>query len=313
MELDPRRIQILLTVARTGGVLAAAKELCVTPSGVSQQLSKLEREAGRALVARSPQGTVLTPAGLVLAQAAEEIERALSVALARLEEGANEVEGIARVGGFPSFLRTVIVPRLQSWRQQYPRLEVQVVEADVSSLMRLLRRGELDAVVAELDVGDERVELTAGMTETPILDEPWKLVVPSGSLATANGVDLSRLHVPWLGVEATDISAAPIARLRRSVDMQVPSVHQYQETLTALALVAAGEGVAVVPVLALHGAIRGAVLEGMDVLDLPGLGSRRIVLRRFDRRREANTAVDTTVRLIREAVTDLDLDASVFE
>lgn len=309
MDMDPRRLQVLLAVARAGGVLAAAEELRVTPSAVSQQLSKLEREAGRALVERNPQGTALTPAGRVVAQAAEEIERALNVARGRLEEGASEVEGTARVGGLPSFLRTVIVPRLHVWRQRHPRLQVQVVEEDASSLMRLLRRGELDAVVAELDVGDERAELSPGMTELPILDEPWKLIVPAGSLATASGVDLSRLHIPWLGLEPSAVSAAPIDRLRRTVEIQAASVHQYQETLTALALVAAGEGMTVIPALALHGTLQ----EGVDVLDLPGLGSRRIVLRRFDRRRGANTVVDTVVRLIREAVADLDLDASVFE
>ena len=57
----PRRLRVLLAVARTGGVLAAADELGITPSAVSQQLNKLEDETGHALVVRTPKGSVLTP------------------------------------------------------------------------------------------------------------------------------------------------------------------------------------------------------------------------------------------------------------
>ena len=111
MEIDPRRLRILLAIARTGGVLAAADELGITPSAVSQQLTKLENATGHALVVRTPRGSVLTPAGLAMAEAAEEIERALSVARARME-GAAELAGVVRVGGFTSFLRTMVIPRL---------------------------------------------------------------------------------------------------------------------------------------------------------------------------------------------------------
>ena len=85
MDIDPRRLRVLLAVARTGGVLAAADELGITASAVSQQLNKLEDETGHAMVVRTPKGSVLTPAGLAVAEAGEEIERALSVARARIE------------------------------------------------------------------------------------------------------------------------------------------------------------------------------------------------------------------------------------
>ena len=58
MDVDPRKLRVLLAIARTGGVLAAADELNITPSAVSQQLNKLENEAGHALVVRTPRGSV---------------------------------------------------------------------------------------------------------------------------------------------------------------------------------------------------------------------------------------------------------------
>ncbi|ACL38431.1 transcriptional regulator, LysR family [Pseudarthrobacter chlorophenolicus A6] len=302
MNLDPRRLLVLLAVARTGGVLAAADELRITPSAVSQQLSKLEHETGQALVLRTPKGSVLTPAGLAMAEAGEEIERALTVARERMESGAN-IEGVVRIGGFTSFVRTVVIPRLPEWRNQFPQLQIRIVEDDYPALMRLLRQRQLDAVVVELDsTTAEQRTLAAGMIEEPLLDEPWKLVVPTGALLTTENVDLGRLPLPWLGVEQSAANAAVVGRLRHSTGIFSETVHQYQETLTALALVAAGEGVAIVPTLALAGVIQ----DGVEVLDVPGLGTRRIVLRRFAGRRPTSTPLDTVARLLRESAAAFD-------
>jgi molybdate transport repressor ModE-like protein len=302
MDIDPRRLRVLLAIARTGGVLAAADELEISPSAVSQQLTKLEDETGHALVVRTPKGSVLTPAGLAIAEAGEEIERALSVARARIEGGAT-VAGVVRVGAFTSFIRTVVIPHLPEWRTQYPQLQIRIVEDDFPAMMRLLRQRQLDAVVVEHDstTADPRL-LSAGMTEEPLLDEPWKLVVPSGALLTTENIDLARLPLPWLGVEPTAANASVLGRLRQSTGAQMDTAHQYQETLTALALVAAGEGIAIVPTLALSGVNH----DGVDVLDVPGLGTRRIVLRRFDRRRSASMPVDTVARLLRESAAAFD-------
>jgi molybdate transport repressor ModE-like protein len=302
MDIDPRRLRVLLAVARTGGVLAAADELGITPSAVSQQLNKLEDETGHALVVRTPKGSVLTPAGLAVAEAGEEIERALSVARARMEGGA-QVAGVVRVGGFTSFIRTVVIPRLPGWRIRYPQLQIRIVEDDFPALMRLLRQRALDAVVVELDSTTAGPHsFSAGMIEEPLLDEPWKLVVPAGALLTTENVDLGRLPLPWIGVDSSAANASVVGRLRQSTGAPMETVHQYQDTLTALALVAAGEGVAIVPTLALSGINH----DGVDVLDVPGLGTRRIVLRRFDRRRSAGTPVDTVARLLRESAAAFD-------
>ena len=141
------------------------------------------------------------------------------------------------------------------------------------------------------------------MIEEPLLDEPWKLVVPAGALLTTENIDLGRIcHFRGSASNPQPPTSAVLGRLRQSTGAQMETVHQYQETLTALALVAAGEGVAIVPTLALSGVAH----DGVDVLDVPGLGTRRIVLRRFDRRRSASMPVDTVARLLRESAAAFD-------
>jgi DNA-binding transcriptional LysR family regulator len=294
--LDPRRLRFLLAVARYGGVLAAADELAVTASAVSQQIARLEQETGRSLLQRTPTGSVLTPAGLALADAAEDVERALAVARSRLQQDEAEVSGTVRIGGFQSFLATVLAPSLPTWRERYPALRFETVEAEEADLVRALRAGALDAVVVELDAGASYTT-PRGTTDVPLLDEPWKLVVPSGALRSMDVIDLSRLGLPWLGLDPSAAGASAIRRVRRELGGEESSVHTFFSFQNALALVAAGEGLTLAPALALEA----LATDGVDTLDIPGLGMRRVVLRSLTRSRGRTPALDTATTLIREA------------
>jgi DNA-binding transcriptional LysR family regulator len=303
--LDPRRLRFLLAVARYGGVLAAADELAVTASAVSQQIAKLERETGHALLQRMPSGSVLTPAGLALAEAAEDVERALAVAASRLQEAAEEVSGSVRIGGFQSFLATVLAPSLPAWRSRYPALRFETVEADEAGLIRALRTGALDAVAVDLDAGESYTP-PRGTTDVPLLDEPWKLIVPSGALLTTDVIDLSRLGLPWVGLDPTAASAKAIRRVRRELGGQESTQHTYFSYQNALALVAAGEGITLAPALALES----LPTNGVDLLDIPGLGTRRVVLRHLTRSRADSPTLATATALIREAAAAFSYESS---
>lgn len=300
MDLDPRRLRYLLAVARTGGVLAAADELHMTPSAVSQQITRLEKETDRVLMTRMADGSALTREGHLLAEAALEIERTLSSVRLRLEQGDAEIHGSLRLGGFQSFLSVVVAPALSEWKNALPGVRFEIFESEGTPLMRALKDGELDAAIIELDAGDTPARLAAGMTEVPLLDEPWKLVVPAGTLAS-DVAELGRLTLPWLGVESSGASARAVKRLRRAVGMDQSTVHRYFATQTALALVAAGEGMALIPLLALHG----VPLNGVETLDVPGLGTRRIVLRSYSRGTQFDNLVTAVTGLIHDAVTKI--------
>lgn len=296
MILDPRRLLFLLAVARYGGILAAADELSVTPSAVSQQLARLERETGHTLLLRTPTGSTLTPAGLAVAEAAEEVERALALVRSRLEQEDATVSGTVRIGGFQSFLAIVLSPSLSEWRRRYPALMFELVEAEEDELLRALRAGAVDGVIVELDAGQSYAPLR-GTTDVPLLDEPWKLVVPSGALLATDVIDIGRLDLPWLGIDPSAASARAIQRVRRLLGGDSPSLHIYHSVQNALALVAAGEGITLVPSLA----IKGLPTEGVDALDIPGLGMRRVALRHLTRSRSPSSTLDTATTLIREA------------
>src|SRR5919106_284355 len=84
--LDVRRLRVLCEVARRGSIVSAAESLSFTPSAVSQQLAKLEREAGVALLDRGPRSIRLTEAGWALVGHAEAILERLELEVLVEEE-----------------------------------------------------------------------------------------------------------------------------------------------------------------------------------------------------------------------------------
>ncbi len=71
--MDVRRLELLRELADRGSITAVAQATHRTPSGVSQQLKRLEQEAGVPLTARVGRGIQLTDAGEALAETARRI------------------------------------------------------------------------------------------------------------------------------------------------------------------------------------------------------------------------------------------------
>src|SRR5689334_9105652 len=82
--LDVTRLRVLVAVARTGSVTAAAHELNYAQPSVSHHIARLEAETGARLLQRAGRGIRLTAAGRLLAERAEEI-------LGRIDAAENEL------------------------------------------------------------------------------------------------------------------------------------------------------------------------------------------------------------------------------
>lgn len=295
MRIQPSRLPFFLAIARNGGVLAAADALHVTPSAVSQQLARLESEVGQALVERTPRGVTLTAAGRELVELAENIEREINETELRLAAGGQDPTGVVRLGGFQSFLSSLLAPALPRWREELFGVDIQIHEGTRTELLRALRAADLDIVIVEYDSSEPAPALGPATREIPLLDDPWKLVAPAGALVATELVELERLRTPWLGVEVSAATAEAVRRVRTPLG-QPTAAHTYGEYPTALALVAAGEGVTLLPSLALQGTLP----EGVEIADVPGLGARRLALRHRTGRRGPSPAVNAAIDFIRD-------------
>src|SRR4051812_48086094 len=147
--LDFNRLRCLHAVATHGSVTKAARELHLSASAVSQQLSKLEDELGHRLLEPKGRGIRLTESALLLAGHATTVLAQLERARADLEATDTAVQGVARLGVFPTAARGIAPQALARLRRDHARLDVCMQELEPSDSLALLLRGDLDVIVAQ--------------------------------------------------------------------------------------------------------------------------------------------------------------------
>jgi len=114
-------LQAIEAIARHGSVVAAADELCVTPSAISHRLRQLEQWLGQSLVARQ-QPLTLTPHAIAYAEAA----RTAIASLAALPAPRSTANRRLQVAVPPTFARNILVPRLAAFTQTHPTIELEL-------------------------------------------------------------------------------------------------------------------------------------------------------------------------------------------
>lgn len=235
MEL--RQLRYFVTLAEELHFGRAAAREHIVQSALSQQLQRLERELGEALLERTTHHVQLTAAGRAFLVEARQI-------LAHVQRAALVAQRVARAS--PT-LRVGIVdasydsmPRiLRVLRDRYPDLEIHQVETGVPEQFRQLADGRLDvglgcASLAPREVASELFRL-----------DPLGVLVPEGHRFTAS----AEVPVTTLATEPlllAEEQRAPefnqfVIELCRSVGF-VPSVYRgtVQSLRAALGLVEQG-------------------------------------------------------------------------
>ncbi|GAA1303941.1 LysR family transcriptional regulator [Saccharothrix xinjiangensis] len=256
------RMRALHTVATHGTVAAAASALHVTPSGVSQQLGKLEREAGQRLLEPHGRSVRLTTAGHVLARHAERILAQVEQARADLELLREDVTGTVRVGAIPTTVHALLPPALALLRDRHPGLAVTLEEGEAEETLPRIVAGGLD--VAVLDSWEHRpATVPPTLSRTTLLHDVADLALPaSHRLAHRKVVDLAEVDdLPWIGWSAGSGCFDWLTRVLRDHGPDARISCAIGNYPTQLALVAGNVGAAVVPRLG-----RDSVPDGVRVL-----------------------------------------------
>jgi DNA-binding transcriptional LysR family regulator len=152
-EFDWNDLRFLLTVARTGSTLAAAKVLGVSQSTVHRRLAELEVSIGRQLVKRHPSGYRLTELGEELRPQVEHIEEAIDALKRHLTSSDRRLVGTVRIT-----CPTLVAYRLQAssllelFQARHPGLRVELV---LSDQIVDLAKGQADIAIRASEPEDE--------------------------------------------------------------------------------------------------------------------------------------------------------------
>lgn len=139
---DPARLQALAAILRHGSFEAAAQELSVTPSAISQRIRTLEDQVGTPLIQRG-QPCRATPAGARLARHAEDLRLLERSVAAELGAMAPDARPVVRLAVNADSLATWFLPALRV----LPDVLFDLVIDDQDHSADWLRRGEVQAAV----------------------------------------------------------------------------------------------------------------------------------------------------------------------
>ena len=143
VDLDLRRLRLLLELSRLGSMREVADELGMTTSSVSQHIAALAREVGTPLIEPDGRRVRLTPAGRRLAEHAVTILAAVEAARRDLDPD-SEPDGVVRVAGFATGDQALAAAGHRRPRLEHPGVVVRISEYEPLEALDLLGRDDVD-------------------------------------------------------------------------------------------------------------------------------------------------------------------------
>ncbi len=145
-----------LEVAKQGNISAAAQNLFISQSAVSQSVKQLEEQLQVRLFSRSTRGVSLTSEGKLLLEY-------VSHALGLLQSGEEKIAasrqlltGELIIGASDTVTKTYLLSRLEAFHKDYPDIRIRILNGTTSMVLDYLHAGQVDIAFAS-EAPDETV------------------------------------------------------------------------------------------------------------------------------------------------------------
>jgi molybdate transport repressor ModE-like protein len=264
--LEVRHVRAFAAVVDEGTFSAAARSLGYTQSAVSQQIGSLEKIVGAPVLHRPPGGRrplELTDTGRVVLKHVRPLLARVRAAEADVAALAGGEMGEVSVRTFQSFGGRLLPAVLAAFRRRCPGVEVRIEEALTGdALFGAVETGEVDVSFAGYPLPE------GPFAVRELFDDPYVLVTRKGD--DVHGLaDLSGRRL--LGIRGCQhTQAIEMQMMARGVAPETWA--RFDNNAIIQALVASGEGVAIVPELVIDSGD-----PNIDVLPLPELPARRLI------------------------------------
>lgn len=296
--IDLASLVSLRAVDTHGSVSAAADALGYTPSAVSQQIKRLERQAGVELLERVGRGVMLTGPGRRLvddgAGLLEDLERIEAALLAE----AGTVAGRLRVTAFSTAMRGLVAPAMAQVLGDHPDLMITLTESEPFDAIDLVAAGHADVAVVH-SWGDQALAIPEHLQTTVLARDVADVLVPVGHrLAGRTRVTPHDLvEERWIATAEGTICRRWLTRMYDGTGRPPTIAHQAFEFESHIAMVRVGLGIALVPRLG-----RQALPDGVVALPVHRPVPSRAITALHRQSMTGSPAVRAVLQAIRAAV-----------
>jgi DNA-binding transcriptional LysR family regulator len=242
MEVSTRQLRAFRLVAQHRNFTRAAAALFITPSGLSVLIRELESRVGFRLFDRTTRYVELTPHGRQLLAVIQRSLEELDAAIANIGRSVKRSHQSISLGTTPLVAANILPPAMREFRKQRPDVRIQLVDADLPTLIKMVESGKLD-----LSLGIFKA--MAGVHREPFFR--FSLMLARAAREDAP----PRATTTWAALEGESLislsAGHPHQQLidrhlaRAGIKVQTGSVVNLLDT--QIALVEAGEGSAIIP------------------------------------------------------------------
>jgi DNA-binding transcriptional LysR family regulator len=253
-----RHLRYFIALVEEKNFERAAARLGIAQPGLSQQILNLESLVGMPLLNRAKRSVQLTLSGQLLFDEARKIVAQTDLALSELHRVGRGQTGRISIGYVASAAYSgVLTESLTSFRQEFPEVELQLVEIEMRQQLAKISEGELDFGYIR-----PPAPIPPGLATTTVLREPLVAALPQAHpLASEHAIELVALadqtfitprQPADVGFHFNTLDACRSAGL-------VPNVSATgRDFTTIMSMVAVGLGIALAP-------------QSLQCLQLPGV------------------------------------------
>lgn len=248
--MDVLGLEAFVAIAQAGGFRRAAERLGLSQTAISRRLQGLEQSLGETLLTRTTRSVALTKAGATLLPDAERLLREMELCLDRVRARRFRRREEVVLAVLPTLAGSLLPALLAEFCASRPHVSLRVLDGSATEIEAALREGRADLALTLIrpSIGD--------LVAEPLLSEPILLVCPSAHRLAG------RASVAWAELEGERLIAIHRQSGNRSlVDAATAGLpfapdwrHEVHHMATAVAWVAAGLGLAVLPRMAVAAA-----------------------------------------------------------
>jgi DNA-binding transcriptional LysR family regulator len=243
MEL--KHLTSFISVAEQLSFVRAATELHISQPALTGQIQKLEAELGVRLLFRNHRQVKLTDAGTVFLAESRAVLARSRLAADRAQRAAKGEIGRLRLGFVSSAALEIVPGIVVGFRKKYPQVAFDLTNVRTSTQVKSLLNRSIDIGFLRLPLSNDELRITT------IHREPFVVVLPQDHvLAKARQVRIAELQNEKFiayGRRWAPGFYDSIVRLCHAAGFTPDIVQETGEMYTAISLVAAGSGIAILP------------------------------------------------------------------
>lgn len=160
MDISFELYKAFYMVAKTGSFTAAAKELFISQSAVSQSIKSLEDNIGSKLFIRGSKNVLLTPVGEMLYSHIGQAYNLIKSAESKVSELKSLNLGEIKLGVGDTILRCLLIPPLQQFITDYPRIKIRITNRTTPGIISSIKSGAVDLGIITLPVNDKNLDVS---------------------------------------------------------------------------------------------------------------------------------------------------------